>query len=123
MIAYGRETTIAPFAEKENFDQSTNTKDEKYFGSKDILSSPPKVNDIEGPVFVSTTTLTSIQNDDNQEEITEVLRTRKPSFIRRLPSVSVKSTTQRSISQSDYDSSRTKERNPVSIFQFQFIFP
>lgn len=81
------------------------------------------MNDIEGPVFVSTTTLTSIQNDDNQEEITEVLRTRKPSFIRRIPSVSVKSTTQRSISQPDYDSSRTKERNPVSIFQFQFIFP
>lgn len=128
VFSYARETTIAPLPpfdqvkiEKNvevSYSEKESTVADKFYGIKDdgpriqnqLLQKEP-----ETPQFVSTTTFTTIQNDDNQEEITEVLKTRKPSFIRRVPSSTVRSvTTQRNSAQSEYDASRTKERNSVS---------
>lgn len=131
VFSYTRETTIAPLAPfdqvkiEKNVEVSYSEKEssvpDKYFGFKDSDSGSVRgqnqllQKEPETPQFVSTTTFTSIQNDENQEEITEVLKTRKPSFIRRVPSSTVRSvTTQRNSVQSEYDASRPKERNSVS---------
>lgn len=119
--SFSRETTISPIFDQVkieknvevSYSEKESTVPEKYFGSKEVdgsriynqlLQKEPEV-----PQFVSTTTFTSIQNEDNQEEITEVLKTRKPSFIRRVPTSTV-----RSVTTSEYDSNnRSKERNSV----------
>ncbi|XP_055315197.1 mucin-17 [Sitodiplosis mosellana] len=128
--SFSRETTIPPFEQVKieknvevSYSEKESTVPERYFGSKDdgtriqnqLLQKEPEI-----PQIISTTTYTSIQNEDNQEEITEVLKTRKPSFIRRVPTSTVRSvTTQRyttqsqSQSQSEYDPNRAKERNSV----------
>lgn len=113
IFAYGRETTIAPFEQ---------LRSENGFESASIIKDETsKVNDVEGPLFVSTTTLPSSQSDDIQEDITEVLRSRKPNFARRTPNTPVKSTTQRSVTQGEYEASRTKERNPVCCGFYSFL--
>lgn len=130
LFSYVRETTIAPplapfdqqvKIEKNvevSYSEKESTVPDKYFGFRDDGSRLPNQllqKEPEPQQFVSTTTYTSIQNDDNQEEITEVLKTRKPSFIRRVPSSTVRSvTTQRNGGHSEYDANRTKERNSVS---------
>lgn len=127
-VFYSRETTITPSYEEtksqKDIEPLNSVKDSNYFyggrddtGANNINRITTKPNpDVDSPIFVSTTTLTSIQNEENQEEITEVLRTRKPSFIRRVSSSTAKPTTQKPSSPVDYDASRTKERNPVSIY-------
>lgn len=113
IFAYGRETTIAPFEQlraENGFDSASNVKD--VSSTRDEVA---KVNDVEGPLFISTTTLPSSQSEDVQEDITEVLRSRKPSFVRRQPNTPVKSTTQRSVTQTEYEANRTKDRNHVCI--------
>lgn len=133
VFSYTRDTTVAPLPPfdqvkiEKNVEVSYSEKEsgapEKYYGFKDdggriqnqLLQKEPET------PFVSTTTFTSIQNDDNQEEITEVLKTRKPSFIRRVPTSTVRSvTTQKYAASSEYDASRTKERNSVSESGFGF---
>lgn len=133
--SFSRETTISPFEQVKieknvevSYSEKESTVPERYFGGKDdstrihnqLLQKEPEV-----PQFVSTTTYTSIQNEENQEEITEVLKTRKPSFIRRVPTSTVRSvTTQRytTPSQSEYDSNRAKERNSVIKIVF-YVLP
>lgn len=122
--SYGRETTVAPFEtvkiEKNvevSYSEKESTVPDKYFGNKDdgnrahnqLLQKEPEI-----PQFVSTTTFASIQNEENQEEITEVLKTRKPSFIRRVPTSTIRSITTQKYPASEYDSGRNKERNSVS---------
>lgn len=130
--SFSRETTIAPFDQVKieknvevSYSEKESTAPERYFGGKDdsarihnqLLQKEPEI-----PQFVSTTTYTSIQNEDNQEEITEVLKTRKPSFIRRVPTSTVRSvTTQRYSTQSEYDPNRAKERNSVIKIAFYKI--
>lgn len=133
--SFSRETTISPFEQVKieknvevSYSEKESTVPERYFGGKDdsagihnqLLQKEPEI-----PQFVSTTTYTSIQNEENQEEITEVLKTRKPSFIRRVPTSTVRSvTTQRytTPAQSEYDSNRAKERNSVIRIVF-YILP
>lgn len=123
--SYSRETTVSPFEQvkieenvKVSYSEKESTGPEKYFGIKEdggriqnqLLHKEP-----ETPQFVSTTTYASVQNDENQEEITEVLKSRKPSFIRRVPTSTVRSvTTTRYTTQAEYDQVRPKERNSVS---------
>lgn len=114
VFAYGRDTTIAPFEQlraENGFESSAMVKDASATRGDEAA----KANDVEGSLFVSTTALPSSQSDDVQEDITEVLRSRKPSFARRQPNTPIKSTTQRSVTQAEYDGSRTKDRSPVSI--------
>jgi len=117
-VYYSRETTITPFEQtksEKDVDSLSSVKDASYYGSKDdsFNRNSPRPNNQESDlsIYASTTTQTSIQNEDNQEEITEVLRTRKPSFIRRVSSTA-KPATQK-LTQSEYDGSRTKDRNAV----------
>lgn len=130
-VFYSRETTITPSYEHTKSDKDieplNSVNDSNYYGGRDdsgansnnrITKKPNQ--DVDSPIFVSTTTLTSIQNEENQEEITEVLRTRKPSFIRRVSSSTAKPTTQKLSSSVEYDASRTKERGPVSIYLVKF---
>lgn len=127
-----KDSTISPFEQikiEKNVEVSYSEKEsngpEKYFGAKDdnfrihnqLLQKEPET------PFVSTTTYASIQNEDNQEEITEVLKTRKPSFIRRVPTSTVRTvTTQRYSIQTEYDPKEqrpNKDRTSVRAF---FIF-
>lgn len=119
LFTYNKEPTVTPvYYEVTSATLKDQNIGQKFYGNKDDIQKT-NVQEEQAPVFVSTTTVASIQTDDNQEEITEVLRTRKPSFIRRVPSSTVKSTTSKLVA-SDYDASRTKERNAVSIKQYAF---
>lgn len=122
VFGYSQEPAVTPaykFKADKEFESSSpsiqnSNVAQKYYGIKDDVAKVNVQEEPAAPTFVSTTTLASIQTDDNQEEITEVLRTRKPSFIRRVSSTT-KSPPQKVVA-TDYESSRTKDRNSVRKF-------
>lgn len=71
----------------------------------------------ERTVYISPTTQSVLQTETSQDEITEVLRTRRPSFIRRPQTTTTTTitTTQPPVTTpQEYEASKTKERYPVS---------
>lgn len=80
-------------------------------GEDQLLQMEPETTQL-----VSTMEYDTFRNDENQKEITDVLKTRNSSYIRRIPTTSVQSVTQRSYtSQSEYDQNRPMEQNSVGV--------